>query len=412
MGAIVQRILVKWRTLAVAILAIKLAIVFMSTPSGDFINWAGVASVALGLVSRGRIPPVSVAGVYTYMGVVLTPFFWFWTLLPINHPSLTYANYLGSYSTPAFFLNVFLKTPLFIADMGAGLLVMKLVGTMTGSETKDRLAFLAWFANPFNIYWINIDGAVDVIPTTIVLLAIYLALKDRTFLSGFSLAVGGILRIFPFLTFPFLLCSPRGRNFRSITYLLLGFLLVPIVGLTALYITKAGSLEAVALIPSGSYGGGGQPWLLDFLGSSSFNFDKYAPPVAGPDVKSAVVVLVLQLLVCVRFWKNPQGIHLVTASIFALFIGSLAYAGDPRHFMWVSPLLTVSLAINPNEVWVFLLTFASAFGVTYPFTQSTPLLGTFLGGIFVGAEAIYLLKINQENIQVNAVDSRPVSLRT
>jgi hypothetical protein len=75
-------------------------------------------------------------------------------------------------------------------------------------------------------------------------------------------------------------------------------------------------------------------------------------------------------------------------------------------------LLTVSLAINPNEVWVFLLTFVSAFGVTYPFTQSTPLLGTFLGGIFVGAEAIYLLKINQENIQVNAVDSRPVSLRT
>jgi hypothetical protein len=352
------------------------------------------------------MPPVSAAGVYSYMGVVLVPFFWLWTLLPINHPPLTYANYLFSNSTPAFFLNLLLKTPLFIADVGAGLLVMKLVRAMTGSETKGPLSFLAWIANPFNIYWINFDGAVDVIPTTIVLLAIYLALKDRSFLSGFSLAVGGLLRIFPFLTFPFLLFSSRRRNVRSITYLLLGFLLLPIIVLIALYVSKAGSLEAVTLIPTG------QPWLMDFLGSGSFNFDKYAPAVAGQDVKSAVVVLILQLLVCVRFWKNPKGIHLVTASIFALFIGSLAYAGDPRHFMWVSPLLTVSLAINPNEVWVFLLTFASAFGVTYPFTQSTPLLGTFLGGIFVGAEAIYLLKINQENIHYNAVDSRPLSLRT
>lgn len=365
-----------------------------SIPVSDLVNWARLASIALAYLKQGSLPPVSVVGVYGYMSVVLAPFLWLWTILPINHPPLSDGNYLYSNSTPAFFLNLLLKAPLFIADIAAGILVMKLVKMMSGSETKSRLAFLVWFANPFNIILINILGSVDVIPASILLFAIYLATTKRNFSSGVWLSIGGLLRIFPFLTFPFLLSSFRDKKLRSIAQLSLGFLTPIVIAIIALQVFRGGTLQTVTLIPTH------QTWLLDFLGTG----------LAGENVKSAVVVVVLQLLVCMRFWKNPNCLHAVASSLLALFISSLAYGSDPNHFVWVTPLLTISFAINSKEVWFFLLTFVSATSIL--FEGGLPLVGKFVWGIFQGAMAIYLLKLNQENICKNPADSRAFSLRT
>jgi Gpi18-like mannosyltransferase len=314
------------------------------------------------------------------MSLPLVPFFWLWTILPINHPGLTYANYF-SHDSPAFYLNLLLKVPLFIADVGAGVLIMKLVRMITSSEAKSRSAVLLWFANPFNIFWTNAYGGVDVIPAEIVLLATYFGARKRNFLSGFSLSVGGLLRIFPFLTFPFMVSSLRHRSLRSIVYMLTGFSIPVILALVGLYVSNGGSLEVVSLVPTW------QTWLLDFLGIS----------LTDQNVKSAFVLIALQLLVCTRFWKYLTHLHLVTVSILALFISSLAYAGSDRHFMWVSPMLTISVAINAREVWVFIFTFVSAFAVSLA-SPDRLLIGPFLVGIFYGAKTLYLLMINQTNI--------------
>jgi hypothetical protein len=177
---------------------------------------------------------------------------------------------------------------------------------------------------------------------------------------------------------------------KSLTRFSIGWLAPPALALLAIYVSKSGNLETLSLIPTS------QTWLLDFLGSDLF----------GQNVRSAIVLVVLQLLVCSVFWKRVNYLNAVTAAILALFVSSLAYAGSAHHFMWVSPLLTISVASNPREVWAFLLTFASAFGVTYPFQPGTWLIGPFLTGIFYGTKSIYLLIINRENIQANQLGTQ------
>ena len=378
--SIPAEILAKWRLVLVVVVILKVLVMVMISPQGDLINWTGGTSVALQFISNGRFPPISATGVYGPIFILLTPFFWLWTKLPIEHPPIT--SMLFSSSIPARFLSLLMKLPALLADVATGVIVFKVAGQVTHSQTKSRLASLVWYTNLYNVYWINAFGAMDVIPTVILMLAIYLG-SNRWFRSGLCLSAATILRIFPIFTFPFFLAAIRTRS-RAYGYLMVGYLLPLISGLVLVYVAGAGTLNTITQLPKTEY------WLLDFLGGNLTN----------PYVRLALVLAPVQFFVTILYWKKSILLHLVTVSLLALLIG--AQNTPPHHFLWVSSLLTICVVLNPDELWIFILTFITAslhltaiFGIPVP---ALFILGPFIGGCFYAAKATYLVKINLRNI--------------
>jgi len=105
------------------------------------------------------------------------------------------------------------------------------------------------------------------------------------------------------------------------------------------------------------------------------------------------VVITVQFLVALRYWRVYNLLDLATAPLLVLLVATQAYGGVGHHFLWVAPLLTISLFVNPREAWLFLLTFLAA----SPWPTITFTTDTFQWGVFFAAKAAYLLKTNLRN---------------
>ncbi len=95
------------------------------------------------------------------------------------------------------------EDPPFLSDLATGIIVSKLVRQLTRLEQKSRVAFLLWYANPFNIYWINVYGGMDVIPGMIFVFSLYYGMANKWYRCGVFAAIASLLRIFPILALPF-----------------------------------------------------------------------------------------------------------------------------------------------------------------------------------------------------------------
>jgi hypothetical protein len=386
----------KYRVALFAVLIVKILVMVMFPGQGDLINWTVGSSIALQFISKGIFPPISATGIYGPIMILLAPFFWVWTKLPIQHPQINSMLICGPTtcwyrnSASAIILSILMKIPTFLADIATGVLVCKVTMQVTCSRTKSKLASLVWYANPYNIYWINAIGAMDVIPTLIVVLAIYYGNMGKCSRSGIWLSVATILRIFPIFIVPFFLRGIRAGS-RGYARILLGYILPIVSVLLLVYAAGAGTVSTIIQLPKTEY------WLLDFLGGNLVN----------PNVKLALVLVPVQLFITMRYWKAPILLHLTTVSLLALLIG--AQNTPPHHFLWVSPLLTICVFLNPDELWIFILTFltttADPLHLTAIFWIHTPvpalnILAPFIGGCFYAAKTTYLVKLNVRNIFV------------
>jgi hypothetical protein len=177
------------------------------------------------------------------------------------------------------------------------------------------------------------------------------------------------------------------------SYLLSGVLLPLLLGLLLVYATGAATLESIATIPQSEF------WLLDFLGPSLIN--QY--------VRLAPYLVALQFGVCICFWKKINLLHLATVSLLALTVGTLPFGGGGKHFLWVSPLLTICVALNPDELWIFVLTFfAAALNNGIPLGAFGQIVGQpFLLAIWWAMKGAYLIKLNVRNIATEPIQYSP-----
>jgi len=204
--------------------------------------------------------------------------------------------------------------------------------------------------------------------------------------------------MFPAVTVPFFFPLAKTKGLRTYCIMLAGFLLPLIVSLVAVYTATGATLATVANVPLR------ESWLLDHLG----------PNILGGVARLAPVLLAIQFYFVLRYWKTPASlVHLTTVSILTLLLGAGIYGGNQWHFIWVSPLLSVCLALHPDELWIFLLTFATdircdycyylsgytagLWGLLGPFRTTTLLDPTFAGA-FYAFKATYLVKLNLESI--------------
>lgn len=354
-------------------------------PGSDFGNWTAEASSVLQTVLAGRLPALSTYGVYIGIETILAPFFWLWTILPVEHPNL---NNLVQHTPSTVSLAVVMKAPIFIFDVVTLILLLRIIRRITDSEQRSVLGGLTWFVNPFNFYMLYFFGAMDIIPISVFLLAINFELTHRWFRFGVSTIVSGLLRLFPFVTYPFFIplmkAKPSRVNFA------VGSALPIACVICAIYLSHD-TLAAIFNIPAE------QSWLLEFLGWHVLGMEF---------IRLSPVLVLFQLYVVARFWKeNANVVHLATVSLLALSLGATLYGGEAQHFLWVSPLLSACVAMRLADSWIYLLTFFTALmaPTVNPFYQWTPtpiLLDTFLAGAFYAMKASYLLILNLSNFRI------------
>lgn len=393
-------ILGRWRLISVVICAVKIfAILVLSYWFGllgpDFPNWTRGASMVFSTVSAGKFPSVSTFGAYLGIMVVLAPFYWLWSIIPIEHPPL---QELVNSTTPATLLAVIMKLPILICDILVAILIYRLVRKVTKSERQGAIGSLSWFANPYNFYYLYVFGAMDVIPATVVVLALTLGWDRNWSRSGFATTIGGLLRIYPFFTLPFFLHLTKAK--KELIGLIVGSTFPIFCLIALLYVTSSGGISALLAIPLTEY------WVLEFLGGNI---------VTGQLLFLSPFLVLMQLYVVFRFWRADANIvHLATVSLLALLIGTTyapTYAGGMQHFIWLSSLLSVCVGMHPEESWLFAATFVTAylspgqyafnlqFATGPPGPPDLQVVGNFLTGAFWAMKSTYLVRLNLWNLK-------------
>ena len=348
-------------------------------------DWTAGAEGVLQTVLSGKLPALSNYGVYVGVEITLAPFYWVWTILPVEHPHL---SALIQHTAPTVALALAMKAPIFICDAATLILLMRIVRRITNSERKSVVAGLTWFANPYNFYILYFAGFMDIIPIVPFLLAILFEVEGRWFRCGISTIVSGLMRLFAFAAYPFFL--PLTHTKPSRARFILGSVSTIALAIGLIYLSHD-SLATVFNIPAKEF------WLLDFLGFNllGMQFLRLSP-----------ILVLFQLYVVARFWRPDTNIvYLATVSLLALLLGATLYGGGAQHFLWVCPLLSACVAMRLEDSWIYALTFFTALmsptvNPFYPWTPQPLLLNTMLGGAFYAMKAIYLLKLNLWNFRI------------
>jgi hypothetical protein len=347
----------------------------------DFYYWVSGARAVLLSLSQGTVPSFAVSGAYTGLFFLLAPFFWLWTVLPISHPSL--AQMVAEPSTGEYLLSLIMKIPIVLSELVAGILIALLVQRATHSEKAARKAFFVWYLNPFNMLWMYYFTRFDVIPTSVLLLAVLFGNSRQWLRSGFCLAVAGMLRLFPFLLLPFFVLYSLRDKPQSTIKLLASFL-APVILVLLSQLSVIASFDRLLMsivnLPLS------QNWLLSYYGFS----------IAPGLFKLTPFLLVLQFYFVGRHWKMVPNLSLVHFSIAPLLVLFAASYTEPYHFIWVSPFLTAYYMIEKDRLQLFILTFVFASLFVAGFTSQQPLYPflPLLAGFFYGSKAAYLLKLN------------------
>jgi len=95
--------------------------------------------------------------------------------------------------------NFLVKIPLLISDIVAGYIIYKILIDRTGSEKKATYGFALWFLCPLVIFLSAVQGMFDTIAALFIALSVYSLFKGRDILTGVSLSVAILTKVFPVL---------------------------------------------------------------------------------------------------------------------------------------------------------------------------------------------------------------------
>lgn len=386
-------------TIVLAVWAIKLILIPLPPLTSDFLAWIQMSQHVLNLISSGKLPSVGAFGVYLGLDMLLTPFYWLWTLLPIQH--VTLAEMVVHPSLARYSLMYVMKIPIIVCDFFMGLLAFNLAGKLNPSRASKAL--LSWHLNPFNWYWLYWFTTMDIVAAVMVLLAIQYGINRKWSYCGLCLSLATILRLYPILLLPFFAVYAvwvEGQPAtRALVHFASAFVLPIFLGVVFQGFVSgsfAAVLNTLLRFPVT------QPELHDVFGfhlASLFTFTPF--------------LLLLQLYVSFSRWKkNTVLVLLVLAPLLVFFASGISFG---LHFIWASALLSIYYALD-NDLLLFSLTFLSGllspittgplfthyFGWDLTYQGNQPvidLLGPCMSGFHYGAKITYLLKLNLSRLR-------------
>ncbi len=343
-----------WLTAAIVTgLLIRILYDVVSVESGEFINWT---AAAISATTEPRLP-LPHLGIYITGSYMFSLAYRFWLALPVEHPPLLGGIYFSADSIrdlpvfrPSFANYIFvlsMKSPIVLFDVLILLLIVRVVGSKTGSSRTALLAAVAWAWNPLVTLLENYNG-IDLAAAFFILLPAYLFERKRTSSVSIAVAIGTLLRLVPLLLLPvYALVHVRKQNWSELAKLLLpGSLLLG--GALWVYTSTYGfGLEGII---------GQRPGLLVYETLA------FMGPVLKPRLGIAWNGFIAMNFVSyfVLAWLTSSG-HgqfgdQISSVLLAFFATSWFHFA---FFLWILPFLTIeNLGLNRRLVLYLLLTAA------------------------------------------------------
>lgn len=280
--------------------------------------------------------PSAVMGIYTGPAYFMAVFYAVWNALPISH----------SYSSFDFAM----KVPSLIFDLLTALLIYRILSQTNLSKTRIHWTLAAWLVNPLTL----IAGGfnfMEVIPAFLLLLSSFLAAQRKLLSASVALTAGGLLRLVPFISLPFLLATViRDRDWKGTIKTALPPGLAGVAVLVWAVRLNPALFETLASAGPGLL----RPEVYDLLGVKlSTNIVPYP---AGTIAMTALVYLLLLCVVVILPRSQSHGGSLEVA----VYLPILAYLGfsfsAPPFLMYGIPFALIQLAnLKGYKIWICLL---------------------------------------------------------
>lgn len=243
-----------------------------------------------------------------------------------------------------------LKIPYLLFDIATAYLLYKLFAT----KREKVLAFALWVFNPWVLYSTYMMGQFDIIPTTFVVLALYVVTKKadlnkKVFLAAVFLGIGASFKIYPLL-----LLLPLSLLLNTWSKRVLAILL----GISVYLLT-----------------------ILPFIGSLGFRSSAlvanqvfkslYAQiPISGGE--SIILFLALSGFFYLVFLYQREASNLWQRFFIILLLFFIFTHYHPQWFLWLTPFLIIEL-LNNNFKHLFLIVVMAI---------------TFLGSVFLFEQSL------------------------
>jgi len=278
------------------------------------------------------------------------------------------SDYTDVVTAPGF--NLLFKVALFAFDLLTAAVIYRFVNQLTGKPKRARLAFMAWFLNPFVIYESAIHGAFDVIVGFAVLATLILILIGREYWAGAAWAIGILTKLSPVtLGLELVLAIAVMENSiqqstRFTVRRLAGFGLGAGVAMGCLVapLVLQGSVQAMlhnvfaraqTPITIGGISISGLRYLKPFSGLLVWAFENSGTVIQATTTAQIVAIVLWAIWTVIMVRKDP---------VFGLFTGSigtlasfmlLSPIANPQYILWWLPALTVFVFASGRGYWPF-----------------------------------------------------------
>ncbi len=266
--------------------------------------------------------------------------------------------------------NLLFKCALFAFDLLTAIVVYRFVNHLTGNPKRARLAFMAWFLNPFVIYESAVHGAFDVIVGFAVLATLVLILMGREYWAGAAWAIGILTKLSPVtLGLELVLAIAvmetsiqrstrlgvrRVAGFGLGAGVAMGCLIAPLL-LQGTVPAMLHNVFARAQTPItiGGISLSGIRYLKPFSGLLEWAFQN-SGGVIQATTAAQVVAIVLWAIWTVIMIRKDRVFALLTGSVgtLASFM-LLSPVANPQYILWWLPALTVLVFATGRGYWQF-----------------------------------------------------------
>jgi hypothetical protein len=363
---------------------LRLVLAAYTSDSGDFEVWyIAFLNMVSGLGSPYYTMYYSYPPVWAYFILPSTSF----TLLFFNPYQLGTRAYLGGIvvSATSPFLNIAYKFSIFLAEIFVGLLIYDQVRKYKNENIAYK-AFILWFFNPLVLFMGSIHGQMDTFATLLLVLAFCFFMEKKFFLSGTSIAIGAMVKIFPLYILPlylvFILKLVFDKHLKSkfsvvkntashYFSIFSGLSLGAFIGVIPLLLFGSLSRAIEAVTTRGAYVaslGGFTPFVLvRSLTSDAFAwFNAYGRPQLVYSVLQLIFLVgALFVIIYYAFYTTKKPIYqrflqAHIGVIITIYLTSLVV--NPQYLLWIIPFLLISYGVYGN--YLYRLTLLSIFAIT------------------------------------------------
>ncbi|OGG10089.1 hypothetical protein A2154_02095 [Candidatus Gottesmanbacteria bacterium RBG_16_43_7] len=238
-----------------------------------------------------------------------------WQSLPILYQFISFSSFRIFFLLKLFYLPFDIGTAFIISKFGRNF-------------RESKILFTLWIFNPIVLYTTSMWGSLDIIPTFLSILSIYLIYKKKPVWGFFLLGIAAQFKLWPLLLLPLTAVISQKSLRQQIKMFLIGIIpfismLLPVLTKPD-YLTTFTSSERSTLINNASIYIGFSQYIYIFL-----------------------LIYLLIIFYTENFYKGKMAM-LTAISLIVLAIFYITSAYTPQWFLWILPYLIIQTVYYPQ----------------------------------------------------------------